>query len=187
MTDSPTRRDALLAATLIAAAGVATSGEAAPASTGHEHDWDWFIGEWKVRHRYLKSRLDGATEWLEFGGTTSFRTIMGGLANVDDNILMKPDGTYRAATVRAFNPKDGQWRIWWLDGRSPTTLDPPVMGGFKDGVGHFFGDDALNGKPIKVRFVWSNISVRTARWEQSFSSDAGTTWEPNWVMEFTRA
>jgi hypothetical protein len=185
VTDLPTRRDALVATALIAAASGAA--EAATAATGHEHDWDWFIGEWKVRHRYLKARLGGATEWLEFDGTTSFRTLMGGLANVDDNILNKPDGTYRAATVRAFDARDGLWRIWWLDGRSPTTLDPPVAGGFKDGVGHFFGEDTLGGKPIKVRFIWSNISARTARWEQSFSSDAGQTWEPNWVMDFSRA
>lgn len=188
MTDLPTRRDALLTTALIAAAsGAATTGEAAAAATGHEHDWDWFIGDWKVRHRYLKARLVGSTEWLEFDGTTSFRTIMGGLANVDDNILNKPDGTYRAASVRAFDVRDGLWRIWWLDGRSPTTLDPPVAGGFQDGVGHFFGEDTLSGKPIKVRFIWSDISARTARWEQSFSSDAGQTWESNWVMAFSRA
>ena len=106
MTELPTRRDAVLATALIAAvAGAAPTGVAAAAATGHEHDWDWFIGEWKVRHRYLKARLGGSGEWLEFDGTTSFRTIMGGLANLDDNVLNKPDGTYRAATVRASTRK----------------------------------------------------------------------------------
>jgi len=38
-----------------------------------------------------------------------------------------------------------------------------------------------------VRFVWSNVTAPTPRWEQAFSADGGETWETNWVMEFTRA
>jgi hypothetical protein len=87
--------------------------------------------------------------------------------------------------VRGFDPKDGLWRIWWLDGHYPTTLDPPVAGGFKDGRGLFFGDDTLNGKPIKVRFIWTVGPAPT--WEQAFSPDGGQTWETNWRSRFTRA
>jgi hypothetical protein len=37
-----------------------------------------------------------------------------------------------------------------------------------------------------VRFTWDHISEEAARWQQAFSSDAGLTWETNWIMEFTR-
>ncbi len=67
------------------------------------------------------------------------------------------------------------WSIWWLDGRHPGQLDPPVVGGFKDGIGTFQCDDTLNGKPIVVRFIWSNITPTSTRWEQSFSPDGGET------------
>ena len=62
-----------------------------------------------------------------------------------------------------------------------------MVGAFRDGVGTFFADDVWKGKPIRVRFVWSQITAKSARWEQAFSDDAGKTWETNWVMEFKRS
>jgi hypothetical protein len=63
---------------------------------------------------------------------------MGGQGNVDDNVLELPGGTYRGVGVRAFNAETRQWSIWWIDSRI-ATLDPPVRGGFKDGVGDLPG------------------------------------------------
>jgi hypothetical protein len=61
-----------------------------------------------------------------------------------------------------------------------------VVGAFTDGVGTFFGDDQLRGQPIRVRFIWSDITARSARWEQAFSNDLGVSWEVNWIMYFDR-
>ena len=46
---------------------------------------------------------------------------------------------------------------------------------------------AFDGRPIRVRFVWSGVATPTPRWEQAFSDDGGKTWETNWIMDFTRA
>jgi hypothetical protein len=40
---------------------------------------------------------------------------------------------------------------------------------------------------MRVRFVWSQITATSARWEQAYSPEAGKTWETNWTMEFCRA
>jgi hypothetical protein len=42
------------------------------------------------------------------------------------------------------------------------------------------------GANIAVRFSWSEITPRSARWEQAFSPDDGNPRETNWIMEFTR-
>jgi hypothetical protein len=151
------------------------------------HDFDLRAGEWVVHHRRLKERLAGNHEWVEFDGTQSFRLLMDGYANEDDNVLNLPGGVYKGVTLRAYDSKTGQWAIWWLDGRTPFgDLDPPVKGRFVNGVGTFYSDDTLRGKPVRVRFVWSNITADAAHWEQAFSPDRGKTWEVNWVADFKR-
>ena len=150
-------------------------------------DFDFFIGSWRVAHRRLKQRMVNCTEWIEFGGTTVTQKILGGLGNIDDNTLELPEGAYRAVTLRAFDRGKKQWSIWWLDGRNPGHLDTPVVGRFANGVGTFVADDSLDGKPIRVRFVWSQPDPDAPRWEQAFSTDAGATWETNWIMNFARS
>jgi hypothetical protein len=151
-----------------------------------ENDFDFFIGSWRVQHRRLKHRLADSREWIEFGGTCVSRKIFGGLGNVDDNVLDLPEGTYHALAVRTYDRAKDRWTIWWIDGRTPDRLDPPVVGGFENGVGTFFGDDTFKGKPIRVRFFWTQLTSDTPHWEQAFSADGGKTWETNWTMDFTK-
>jgi hypothetical protein len=46
-------------------------------------------------------------------------------------------------------------------------------------VGHFFGKDTLNGKPILVVFRWDARNKERPGWGQAFSPDNGKTWEWN--------
>jgi hypothetical protein len=162
------------------------SGVAAPDLSGL-HDFDSHVGRWRAHHRRLKERLATCHEWVEFDGTQQWWPLMEGRANVDDNVFRMPGGDYRGVSLRAYDPKTGQWAIWWLDGRNPFgELDPPVKGRFVDGVGTFYADDTLRGKPIRVRFVWSHMTATSAHWEQAFSADGGKSWETNWVSDFRR-
>jgi hypothetical protein len=149
-------------------------------------DFDFLHGSWRVTHQRLAQRLKDSTDWVRFGGTMTAKPILGGLGNFDENVIELPQGTYLASTVRLFNPEQARWSIYWIDARDPK-LDEPVHGTFVDGVGTFFGEDTFEGRPIRIRFLWSQIKERSARWEQAFSADAGATWEPNWIMEFERA
>jgi hypothetical protein len=152
------------------------------------HDFDLRAGRWTAHHRRLKERLAGSHEWVEFDGTQTCWPLMGGFANVDENLFRIPGNEYRGVTLRAYDPKTGEWAIWWLDGRNPFgSLEPPVKGRFVNGVGTFHADDTLRGKPIRVRFIWSQITPTSAHWEQAFSPDGGKTWETNWITDFRKA
>jgi hypothetical protein len=151
------------------------------------HDFDFFVGRWTVKHRRLVERLAGCRDWAEFGGSAELRPLLGGQGNIDDNWLDLPGGAYRAVSLRCFDPESSLWSIWWLDARHPGHLDPPVVGTFDNGVGHFYADDHFEGRPIRVRFTWNDTATPAPRWEQAFSEDGGRTWETNWTMVFTRA
>jgi len=151
------------------------------------HDFDFLVGRWKVHHRKLKKRLANSHDWVEFEGTLFSQPLMGGYANVDDDEFDVPGGTYRGVTPRSFDPETGLWSIWWMDSRFPTAkMDPPVKGRFHDGVGTFFADDIENGRPIRIRFIWSKITRTTCHWEQAYSPDGGKSWETNWAQDLVR-
>jgi hypothetical protein len=154
---------------------------------GAPTDFAFAVGDWHVAHRRLRERLAGCTEWVEFDGEMSTQTVLGGFGNIEDNLLHLPEGPYRAIAVRSFDPQSRQWVIWWLDARAPHQLDVPVVGSFQNGVGTFYAEDTLNGRPIRIRFTWLTSNPDNPRWEQAFSVDGGVTWETNWTMDFRRA
>jgi len=149
-------------------------------------DFDFVIGDWCVTHRRLKARLANCNDWLVFDGKMSTQKILGGYGNIEDNILQLPEETVRAIALRSYDLNTRKWSIWWLDGRFPGQIDVPVVGDFVDGVGTFFANDTFQDMPIVVKFVWRQLSEDRLHWEQAFSSDAGSSWEINWTMEFTR-
>jgi len=149
-------------------------------------DFDFLIGRWTVRHQRLRRRLAGDTQWDAFDGTMHARLILAGQGNFDENVIHLPTGSYQACTLRLHDPHTGRWSIHWIDGRDPK-LDPPMVGQFTDGVGTFFGNDSFQGRPIRVRFLWTRPDPSGARWEQAFSVDDGASWETNWIMNFEPA
>jgi hypothetical protein len=159
--------------------------EQAAANLSGLRDFDFQVGTWRVHHRV---KLPGdSSKWMEFDGTCSNHALMDGWANVEDHTFNKPSGVTRAVGLRAYDPKTSQWAIWWIDGRDPHgALDPPVKGRFDNGIGTFYSDDMIDGKPIRVRYTWSTITLTSAHWEQAYSLDAGKNWDTNWVMDFQR-
>ncbi len=149
-------------------------------------DFDFLMGIWRVRHRYLLKRLADCDDWIEFDGSCAARKILNGFGNTDESEINLPGSPYRGMSLRTWDPEYGRWSIYWLDSRRPGRLTPPVKGGFARGIGTFHGEDEHERRAIRVRFVWSRIARDSARWEQAFSLDKGASWETNWIMDFIR-
>lgn len=152
--------------------------------TGSKGDFGFFAGSWDGTHRRLRKALAGCTEWDEFVSTSECWSLFGGAANVDE--VRIPDRGFSGLSVRLLDVASGQWSIYWANSRDGILQVPPVVGGFSDGVGLFYSDETYEGKPIRVRYTWSEITPASARWDQAFSADGGQTWETNWIMNFTR-
>jgi hypothetical protein len=150
-----------------------------------QHDFDFFIGEWKLHNRRLKQTLAGSTEWYEFDLTSVARKIWGGKANMDEMEGDTPTGHIAGMTVRLYNAKSHEWSLYWANSANPI-LENPTIGSFKDGRGEFFDQENYQGRTILCRYIWSNITANSAHWEQAFSVDGGKTWETNWITDLTR-
>jgi hypothetical protein len=148
------------------------------------HGFDFEYGQWRVHHR-VKSAGDGT--WKEFDGTCTTRPFMAGQGDIEEHVFSRPTGVSYGTALRAFDLKTEAWAIWWIDSRYPhLPLDPPVKGRFENGVGTFYSDSLVDGKTVRTRFIWSQITPASAHWEQASSEDAGKTWDTNWIMEFRR-
>jgi hypothetical protein len=156
-----------------------------PAASGM-HDFDFLNGSWNVHNRFLKGRLRGSTEWIEYDGTLALELLLNGLANIDRYRATREGATVEGVSLRLFNPQTQEWSIYWADNVRAGVLLPPMVGTFKDGVGEFFGDEAVDGRRVLCRFRWSRTNTASPQWEQAFSPDGGQTWETNWIMTFTR-
>ena len=149
------------------------------------NDFDFLVGNWKMRHRRLKERMKECTEWEEFEGTAVGKKLLNGLGHCDEVVMNRATGTTYGYTLRLFDVKSKEWSIYWAAGMS-AILDVPRVGSFKDGLGEFYSHEVFEGEHMFCCFIWSKITANSAQWEQAFSIDGGKTWETNWIMEFER-
>jgi hypothetical protein len=165
----------------------AASPQASPLRDG-AHDFDFLIGNWKAHVRRLPDRLVGSTSWLEYNGISNHKKILDSNANFEEFEVDNPERHLhiKAQTLRLYSPDSHQWSIYLLDLDKGVLSLPPVVGQFSGNRGEFYDQEQYKGRSILVRYVWLNISPKSARMEQSFSPDGGKTWETNWICELTR-
>jgi hypothetical protein len=154
-------------------------------SADPQRAFDWEHGSWTVRLSRLRSPLTGSDEWVAYEGTSVVRPVWDGLANLGELDVSGPDGRIVGLSLRLYDPDSQQWRIHWAN-RSDGEVGEPMVGGFRDGRGEFYNYESFGGRVVLVRFIFSDMTERSFRFEQSFSDDHGRTWEPNWVAEFAR-
>jgi hypothetical protein len=158
----------------------------APAQRDGSHDFDWEIGNWTTVLRYRPDSLVGSNRWLDYRGTSDVRAVLGGRANLVELSVAGPAGRIEGTSLRLYNPQARQWTLNFANIRSGQ-LTAPVHGAFDaNGRGLFYGVDTLDGRAVLVRFVISDVTPNSARFEQAYSADAGATWEVNWIAVDTR-
>jgi hypothetical protein len=146
-------------------------------------DFDFLVGKWNMHNRHLNKRLANCHDWTEFDSTDVNTKILNAAADTDTYSTTQFPGMegklFEGLTLRLFDPQTRLWSLYWIASNTGR-VEPPVVGSFDaNGVGHFFGKDTLNGKPIIVVFRWDARNKNRPVWGQSFSPDNGKTWEWN--------
>lgn len=180
------RRSALgLALALLFASAPAiaqpTAGSAEVRRDG-QHDFDFEIGDWITEVRVLRNPLSGKPPvWAEYRGTSLIKALVDGRANSVELSVAGPAGKIEGLSLRLYDPGSRRWSLNFAS-LADGAMTPPVAGGFDaDGRGVFYGTDRLGERPIRVRFVITQVSADEAHFEQAFSADDGATWEVNWI------
>ncbi len=149
------------------------------------HDFDFEIGAWKTHISRLMQPLSGSKEWVEYEGTSVVQKLWDGRANLLILDVEGPKGRIEGLSLRLYNPASHQWSLNFASS-AVGTLSQPTIGQFTKGRGEFYDQETFNGRAILVRFVISDITPTSCRFEQAFSNDGGTTWEVNWIATDTR-
>jgi hypothetical protein len=150
-----------------------------------EHDFDFEVGTWRTHLRRLLHPLTGSSRWIEYEGYTVVLKVWNGRANL---LELKADGAaghFEGLSLRLYDAQSHQWSLNFANSNSGAMAQPTV-GEFTNGRGEFFDQETLDGRAILVRFVISDITVDSCRFEQAFSDDGGKTWEVNWIATDTR-
>lgn len=171
-----------LAVAVLAAPGRAQT--AAPRDG--QHDFDFEIGTWHTHLSRLQNPLSGSTTWVEYSGTTVVRKVWDGRANLVELTVDGPAGRLEALSLRLYDPQSRQWSLNFANARGGA-LGVPSVGEFRNGRGEFYDQEEFGGRMILVRFVITQLTPDSCRFEQSFSADGGKSWEVNWIAVDTRA
>jgi len=150
-----------------------------------QHDFDFHIGTWKTHLKRRLRPLTGSNNWVEYEGTTIVRKVWNGRANLVELAAEGPAGRFEGLSLRLYNPEARQWSLNFSNS-AVGTMAVPTIGEFKNGRGEFYNQETLNGRAILVRFVISDITPNSVRFEQAYSDDGGKTWEVNWIAVDTR-
>jgi len=147
------------------------------------HDFDFFFGSWKVRNHRLTQSPHMANDWEVFDGLQICEPLMGGLGNYDE--LRDAAGVPLGLSVHLFDLGAQRWKAYWVSARDGL-LQAPVEGTFSGKQGVLEGVDQIAGQAVRLRHTWTRLDSAEPRWEQAVSADKGLTWQPNWIMDYTR-
>lgn len=169
--------------------------KAPPTAHDGAHDFDFLIGDWKAHLRRMIDAKTGLTTsdprvgvWVEYDGISNHKKLLDTNGNFEqfDVVETKTHQRYRGQTLRMYNPASRQWSIYGLDLDNGALGLPPLIGQFTGKHGEFFDSELRNGRMVQVRYVWTDLSPKAARMEQSFSPDGGKSWAVNWICELSR-
>jgi hypothetical protein len=155
--------------------------ESERAAAGAEHEFDFLEGSWDA-----VCRVPSEDGWTEAPGSLTAARALDGKVFIERFEGIYHGGRLQGLGLRAFNRETAQWEHTWTDSLQPGHFHV-WKGQFRDGKIDLVGSwTEANGRPVRSRLTWSNITADSAHWESSRSSDGGKTWQIHWVIDFRK-
>lgn len=159
---------------------------AASVPVDHQHDFDFEFGSWTATLKW-RPPLSQTANWVTYTGTSVVRKVWGGRANLGELEVAGGTNRIEGMSLRIYNRQTRTWSIYFANANPGSLGTVPTVGRFSNGRGEFYDDEQYRGKPVRLRFVFSNLTPTSFDFAQSYSGDGGKTWIANWVAHFTRS
>lgn len=165
----------------MALACTAAVANAAPALRDGSHDFDFDLGTWKTDIVRKADPLSASNETVHMTGVVKISKLWSGRAQVEEIEANGPkDSHWEGMTVFLYDPKARQWSMNFASG-SVGKMTPPTIGRMVDGRIELYGADTFDGRPVKIRAVWSDFTPNSHTYREYVSADGGKTW----ILYFT--
>ncbi|MEO8881646.1 MAG: hypothetical protein ABI446_14730 [Gemmatimonadaceae bacterium] len=165
---------------------IAPATDSTLAARDGQRDFDFELGTWAIRVRRRVHPLSSDTSWVSPEGYTHIvQKVWDGRASLAQLANDRPTPHFDGLMLRMYNAQTHQWSIYWGSAKT-ATLDAPLVGEFTNGRGVFYNQDTVDGRPVFVRLIYSDITATSFRTESSYSADGGKTWQSSLVQSFTR-
>lgn len=148
---------------------------------GKPGDFGFLDGEWRIQNWRLPP---GATEWDAFEGEATCRSLLQGIASVEE--LRIPARKFSGIGLRLLDQSAFVWNDHWIGAASGVVGAAGMPGSFENGAGLFFAHDTEDGKPVIYASIWDKITSTSCRWRQAASRDGGASWTHSWIMHWSR-
>ncbi len=142
--------------------------------------FDFWLGRWDVN---LRIRKDG--EWPESSvrAETEVYSILDGKAVLE----LWDSEPIQGFSLRYFDTEQGKWMLWLNWPGKNRSGSSGLSGTFRHGRGDFFSEKPTqDGGTTISRYSFNDITPRSLRWDDAYSTDGGETWRHQWRMEFSR-
>jgi hypothetical protein len=141
-----------------------------PALPPEDHQFDFWVGTWDV------------TWGDDARGTNVVRKIL------DDRAILEefdasPTAAFRGVSISSWDAVARRWRQTWADTEGHHWN---FTGGMGSGRMILSTDDLENGRTVRKRMVFFDISPEALEWTWERSVDDGATWELLWAIHYRR-
>ena len=152
--------------------------------TGSPRDFNFESGSWQT-HLRVRAPLSKGNAWAMYDGTTVVHPIWSGRGNVELLDVRHGQSRVQAVTLRLYDPTIRRWRVYFANGTGGG-FGAVDTGGFKNGRGRFYDRETFQRRPVDVMLMYFAIRPNSFTFEQSYSTNGGKNWIPNWISTFRR-
>lgn len=142
--------------------------------------FDFWLGRWDVN---LRIKEDG--EWPDSSvrAEAEIYSILRGKAVLE----LWDSEPIKGFSLRYYDPEREKWLLWLNWPRADRSGSSGLSGSFHHGRGDFYSERPTeDGGTLIARYSFNDITPRSLRWDDAYSTDGGETWRHRWRMEFTR-